>query len=723
MARVIFLLLLITTVQLQAQSTFISGTVVDEFKQAVIGANVLLDGTYDGTSTDVDGGFEFTTFEKDSVLLVISYLGMETVTQKLFLGSDNIHLDIRMKAAREMLSEVVISAGSFEAVTDKKRSPVLNPLDIVLTASSSADIAGAINMLPGTTRNGESGQILVRGGAAYETKTFIDGILVQKPYNSTIGNLPARNRFSPFLFKGTSFSTGGYSAEYGQAMSSALMLQTEDLPEKTVTGIQLLSVGGGLSHTKRWKETSLSASLSHANLAPYFALIPQKTSFDKAPVSWENDIVFRHKLNDKGSMIKFYSYTNTSDMIMEADPVFNGLADGKLRLRALNHYSNANIQHAFDNGWSMQSGIGVNYNKDIIQVAGERTNGLQSLQLRSTFSKPVSSYMNIRTGFDYQDIQTTMSQKDESNLSQDKINDRQGSVFGESEFLLSSRISGRAGLRAEYSSFLNKINLAPRATLAYAIGKNEQFSVAAGRFYQTPEYQYQFRQTAGSFESADHLIVNYQRTKNQRIFRVEAYKKWYSDLAKTDVNGQIMPATGGGYAQGLDVFFRDNKTIKNGDYWISYSYLDTKRDWKNYPYLTTPDFAMKHSLGITSKKFFPSFNMALSGSYSFHTGRPYHDPTAGGEQFLSGRTPVYQDLSATCTYLTNVMGHFTVVYLSVQNLPGFKQVYGYKYVQDPQNGAYNRYEIGPPAKRFAVLAVIMTIGEKYKKSEVTSDDY
>jgi hypothetical protein len=58
----------------------------------------------------------------------------------------------------------------------------------------------------------------VRGGEANETQTFVDGIRVAQPYNATIGNVPTRGRFS-FLFSGIAFSTGGYSAEYGEALS------------------------------------------------------------------------------------------------------------------------------------------------------------------------------------------------------------------------------------------------------------------------------------------------------------------------------------------------------------------------------------------------------------------------------------------------------------------------------------------------------------------------
>ena len=76
------------------------------------------------------------------------------------------------------------------------------------------------------------GDYFVRGGDAGETQIFIDGIRVFTPYSPTTNNSPTRGRYSPFLFDGITFSTGGYSAEYGQALSSVLLLSTIDEPDQ-----------------------------------------------------------------------------------------------------------------------------------------------------------------------------------------------------------------------------------------------------------------------------------------------------------------------------------------------------------------------------------------------------------------------------------------------------------------------------------------------------------
>jgi hypothetical protein len=73
----------------------------------------------------------------------------------------------------------------------------LKTLDIVTTAGSAGNIIAALH-LPGTQSVGEDGRLFVRGGEM-KPQTFVDGIRVAQPYNATIGNVPTRGRFSPFV--------------------------------------------------------------------------------------------------------------------------------------------------------------------------------------------------------------------------------------------------------------------------------------------------------------------------------------------------------------------------------------------------------------------------------------------------------------------------------------------------------------------------------------------
>ena len=94
-------------------------------------------------------------------------------------------------------------------------------------------------------------------------------------------------------------------------------------------------------------------------------------------------------------------------------------------------------------------------------------------------------------------------------------------------------------------------------------------------------------------ERPHHYILNYQYRKNRRIFRSEAYLKQYDKLVKYqdpyDPNPQNYNNQGAGYAGGVDIFWRDQASVNGLDYWISYSFLDTHRNYKNFPRLCHSD--------------------------------------------------------------------------------------------------------------------------------------
>src|SRR5690606_30586834 len=217
-----------------AQST-VSGTVTDAKNNPIEGANVYIQGTYDGASTDREGKFSFESYEEGTQTLVVSMLSFEPHYE---VGDVSYfkNLSIKLVESINSLSGVTLTAGTFEAGDNSKVS-VLKPLDIVTTAGAAGDFVGALQTLPGTSTVNEDGRLFVRGGTAGETQVFIDGLRVFQPFNATANNIPTRGRFSPFLFKGITFSTGGYSAEYGQALSSVLLLNTTDVPDQEKTDI------------------------------------------------------------------------------------------------------------------------------------------------------------------------------------------------------------------------------------------------------------------------------------------------------------------------------------------------------------------------------------------------------------------------------------------------------------------------------------------------------
>ncbi len=164
--------------------------------------------------------------------------------------------------------------------------------------------------------------------------------------------------------------------------------------------------------------------------------------------------------------------------------------------------------------------------------------------------------------------------------------------------------------------------------------------MAWGWFHQNPNDDFLIYTNKLDYERADHYTLSYQSAKNGRTFRTEVYLKDYRNLVKQNSDEFFLPESynnnGSGYAAGLDLFWRDKKSIKNGDYWISYSYLDTKRDYRQYPELAIPTFASKHNLAVVYKHWFGKLRSLASVNYIYSSPRVYNNPNS--EKFNGERT-------------------------------------------------------------------------------------
>lgn len=696
---------------IRAQTT-VTGKVTDIRHRPLTGVNIALKNSYDGTTSGPDGSFTFTTFEKGPQTLEASQTGFAPDTLAVNINGGIIQFNPMLKAAFSQLNLVTISAGSFEA-SDENKNTILKPLDIVTTAGANADVVSALKTLPGAQQIGESSGLFVRGGTGSETQTFIDGMIVNDPYFSSVPDIAQRGRFSPFLFKGTVFSSGGYSAQYGEGLSGAIILESQDLPEQSSSTLSVSSVGLGMGteQLSKSKTSSYGFDLNYTNLLPYYAIVPQRESFTQNPVFWNADFNFRI-MTSKTGMLKFYGYGNYSKLgFLQPSLNYPGEQD-LFGLVNYNFYGNLTYTELLSPHWKLYAGASYSTNTDKIQIGEVSGTGDTDLfqfpvdnidnlsQGKLMLTRYVGRFSEIRFGTEYHHAFNSYGADGlDTNFS-----DNYMAGFAEADLYFTTRIMGRIGFRSEYSSLLQKGNLAPRISLAYKLGEKDQFSVAYGDFYERPDT---LLWLAGGnklgFTRATHYIASFQRVSNDYTFRVEAYYKVYSNLVTTvpdTTNG------GTGYAKGIEFFWRDRKTFKNVDYWISYSYLDTKRKWLNYPFAVQPDFAATNTVTLVYKEYIPKITTNLGLTYSFASGRPYFNPNLPDDEFMSERTLPYNSLGLSVDYLTTIHKAFTVFVLSVTNALNSTQVYGYNYSDDKTRSQ----AIVPPANRFLFFGMFMSFG-------------
>lgn len=716
--------LLLIAPLLRAQTT-LTGGVLDQKGHPLPGANVYLRGTYDGANTDSTGAFRFTTARRDTATLLVSCVGYEPFARRINVAQTG-PLIIRLVELANELNTVVITAGSFDA-SDGKRMTMLKPMDIVTTAGAGADITAAMNLLPGTQRVGEQEGLFVRGGSNAEAKVVIDGLIVQNPYFSSMPDVQARGRFQPFMFKGTSFSTGGYSAQYGQAMSSVLLLNTTDKGTDNgfSVGLNLASANVGYEHAT--VRSSVSATGYYGNLKPLFALVRQNVDWTRAPENAGSSLTYRFRPSKTG-LLKVYGMYSDSWLGMNIrDP---GSATDRNQLGLMpfgqqnrNLFTTSTYTDSWAGGrWLLNAGLSYSDDTDATRYDTlDFGRSSRRAQGRLVLTRSLRGGSSILFGAEAHAL-TISNAVAGTNYA---LRDHYGAVFVESQTYLGRNLAVQMGFRAEYASVIGRFNGAPRLSLAYKTGVFSQVSLAYGQFYQTPDYRYLYLNRTLHFERADHLILNYQIIKNKRTFRVETFYKNYAQLVREFTgppNGSASPFdanpyrfpwgrtdnSGYGYAQGFDVFWRDQKTIKGLDYWLTYSYVDTKRLFQNYVTSATPTFVSNHNVSLITKRWFEKISTNVGLTYTFSSGRPYYNPNRPESEFLTDRTPVVTNLSFTASHLTKVKKNLLVLYATADNLLDARNVFTYRYTPDGKE----RYAVGPSSYRSFFVGGMLMLSHK-----------
>jgi hypothetical protein len=694
--------------------TAITGTVLQKDGTPILGANVYLDGTYDGTSSNMDGVFRFTTEETGIQTLKVTFISFEAFVLNTDV-SEMKNLTVALREDVNSLETVVLSAGTFEA-SDNSKVSVLKPLDVVTTASALGDFIGALQTLPGTSTVAEDGRLFVRGGGADETQIFIDGIRVFTPYTPSTNNIPTRGRYSPFLFDGITFSTGGYSAEYGQALSSVLLLSTIDEPMQEATNINIMSAGGGIGHTEKWDTTSLSVNASYITLAPYLAIFNDRNDWEKPFEAVSGEAVFRKKF--KNGLFKFYTaFDRTNFELTQEDiNVPTGVTFG---LKNRNVYTNMRYSGVIGDGLTLDTGASYTVAKTDVLV---QENAIQdtenSAHLKVKVKKRFSSRFKLSIGAEQ--FLTTFEEDFSNPFFADSygFNNHITGFFVESDIVFSRKFALKAGIRSEYSALFQDFTVSPRLSVAYKTGKHSQLSLAYGNFNQQPNSDVLKFETNLKARHTDHYIANYQYTANNRIFRAEVYRKNYNDLVTYDTAfagfDSNFTNNGDGYAQGLDLFWRDDESIKNVDYWVSYSYLDTERKYQNFSTSATPSFANTHNLSVVAKYWIKDWKSQVGASYNYGSGRAYTNPNMPG--FLQEKARDFNSLSLNWAYLITQQ---KILYVSVNNVFGFQNINGYQYSNTANvQGTFDRRALQPAADQFFFVGFFWTISDNGKENQL-----
>jgi hypothetical protein len=435
-------------------------------------------------------------------------------------------------------------------------------------------------------------------------------------------------------------------------------------------------------------------------------LINQEIDWKSAPVSLEGIGAFRQRVSKNG-IVKVYGNFNRSTFSLFNHDIDDPSQTQAFKLTNNYNYINGSYKDILKGDWIIRGGVAYTNLQNSYAIENDAIDEIEKgAHTKVAVEGSLTDHVELKTGVEvftrnYSQVLNPFN----SNTFKTEFDETIAAGFAEADLYASNNFVTRVGLRAENNSLTGKSSVDPRVSLAYKIGNNGQFSLAWGKFRQTAKNEWLKLNTSLNGEKADHYILNYQRIENNKTFRVETYYKKYDNLVKLE-NG-VVTNNGSGYAKGVELFWRDNESVNNLDYWISYSFLDTKRDYLNFPGKTTPGFASKHNFSVVGKYFVVKLKSQLSTTFSYTSGRPYNNPNE--TVFNGSKTPSYQDLSFTWSYLPKP---YLIVFFSCTNVLGRDNVFGYEYGSTlNEQGMYNSRAIRQPAPRFVFLGIFLTLSK------------
>lgn len=627
----------------------ISGTVSDG-REPLVGANVFVVGTIDGCLTDSLGRFTFTTNNKGTITLRATYMGFDD--HDVTGDADRLHgLHITMKPKATSIDEVVITASAFNISNGGQTR--LNALDVVSTGNSCGDYVAALQSLPGSQHVGEDGKLYVRGGASEECQTFINGMHVLNGYGTDVENQPVRGRFSPFLFKGINFSLGGYSGEYGQALSSVLPMETTDVQPTDKLGVSASLLDWNVGGTKAFSHSSLSFNAAYTDMGLFNSLFSDRYSWTRPYRQLAMETQYKQEFSSTSVMKTYLGYDLSS--------VGQALDDRHLSLVENNLYANITHRLSPRRGMSVFYGAACSTVFTDIQgavMAGDRYHNFRNeVHLKAELSQVVSQRFKLSAGMeDYIRNSQLRLMPIEYHLDYNLL-----AAHADMQWRLVSHVYLSASARAEQTSYDHRWLFMPRATLSFVPDDHWQLSLMAGRYSQTPtdDHLAQGRKRLRQ-ATADHAILSMQYSDDNSMFRIEPYLKRYHDLPLLE--GDYFTAQGHGWARGVDVYLENHSLIPNCQLMAAYSFCDARRHYLDYLSMQRPTFLSRHNAHLTVKYGIGKLSFGITESF------------ASGRHFAQGTTPYYNSVDASVTWLASKK---VIVYTSLSNLLGRKNIYKY----------------------------------------------
>lgn len=687
--RSLFLIML-TSSALAIGAGSISGRVIDAAtKEPLPGVNIVLDGSRLGAAADAQGYFMINAVPVGTYRLHARMVGYKAkILRQVQVASDqNTVLQIELDAVPIEMGAVTVTRAkreeSAERLNPSQRE--LIPREVATLAGGGEDIFRAITTMPGVVaRTDASAQFYVRGGTPDQNLILIDDVPVFNPYRLKALGGPI-SMFNPDVVEYVELLPGGFSAQYGDKLSSVLIARNREgnrFRNMGKAGVSLVDMrllaegplpGSGeegswlLSGRRTYYDILLDrlADVPTGTVFPNFRDIQGKVVYDLSPEqkirinysdSREEMILTELEIDGEGEDLdlfedeEFFSLSNHIDSRLASVGWMNAFSDVSL--------SNLTLSR-FNDSWTMNFKAGDYHYSPVISM--------QKMEIREDLTHIVSPRHTLKAGMTLSDLITdigiSMKMDSSSYYAQSPEDRRVGDgailerdirlqnassmtgIYLQDEWqVVPPVLSILGGFRADHSTFTQEWVYSPRLSLTYNLSHRTSLHAGWGHYYQAPNFVSLFERFERSIEwnlfetinleteMSEHTLlgVEFHPTESY-VAKLEGYYKHLDNLVvqRDSAFSYIPDNSGNGYSYGAEIFLqkRDLPDAKLSG-WLSYSYSISMEKGEE-PYYYHRDFDQRHTLSMVGRINLYN-NMFLDIQYSYGSGFPWTPPKFDG---------------------------------------------------------------------------------------------
>jgi hypothetical protein len=216
----------------------IAGKITDSVTgEPLPSANVIIEGTTLGASTDLDGNYVILNVPPGLYNVTASYIGYKKtqVTDVRVNVDFTTNVNFALEAGEIELETIVVQGERTPLIRKDLTNPVASISNESLSELPVTEISEVIGLQAGVTV-GDDGALHIRGGYSNEISYTVNGVNVNNPYGNTRSVGLATNAVQE-----VSVSVGTFSAEYGQALSGVVNYVTKEGGTRFNGGIRYLT--------------------------------------------------------------------------------------------------------------------------------------------------------------------------------------------------------------------------------------------------------------------------------------------------------------------------------------------------------------------------------------------------------------------------------------------------------------------------------------------------